>query len=44
MFLSGSDCHRLGLVCFFFSFLDIFFNTSLLQIYIYGALEDMRHW
>ena len=28
-----------------FSFLFLtFFNTSLLQTYIHGALEDMRHW
>ena len=30
----------------FFEFLLLltFFNTSLLQTYIHGALEDMRHW
>ena len=30
---------------FFFSFLFLtFFNASLLQTYIHGAPEDMRHW
>ena len=28
----------------FVYFFDIFLNTSLLQSYIHGALEDMRHW
>ena len=38
----GKITVRNGELCFtFFSFL---FLTSLLQRYIHGAFEDMRHW
>ena len=44
MMQASFHCFRFSLSASIFFFFLTFFNTSLLQTYIHGALEDMRHW
>ena len=44
VFVRKYAMNQISFLFVFVLLLLAFFNTSLLQIYVHGALEDMRHW